>query len=53
MQMSSTLVKDKIACFLDQNRNPITANRVTINVFKETGIRLPIHLKEDLKLSIK
>ena len=56
--MSSTLVKDKIACFLDLNRNPITAKRVAMYVFKETGIRLPIHLvrnylKEDLKLSYK
>ena len=56
--MSSILVKNKIACFLDLNCNPITAKRVAMYVFKETGIRLPIHLvqnylKEDIKLSYK
>ena len=58
MLMTSSLVQDKIRLFLDLSRNPITAKEVWTFVFKETGIRLPIHLvrrymKESLKLTYK
>ena len=58
MLITSSLVKDKIRLFLDLSRNPITAKEVWTFVFKETGIRLPIHfvgryMKESLKLTYK
>ena len=58
MLMNSALVKDKIASFLDLSRNPITAKEVWTFVFKEAGIKVPLHLirtymKESLKLFYK
>ena len=58
MLMTSTLVKDKIESFLDLRSKPITAKEVWMFIFKESGIRIPIHLvrsymKEELKLSYK
>ena len=56
--IKSPLVKEKIASFLAWNRNPKTAKEVWMLVFKESGIKVPVHLvrrylKEDLQLSYK
>ena len=56
--MFSSLIQKLIGTFLSSDRNPKTAKDVVIYVYKESGIRVPIHLvrqymKSNLKLSYK
>ena len=58
MLMNSALVKDKTESFLNLCHIPITEKEVWTFVFKEIGIRVPLHLvwtymNENLKLSYK
>ena len=54
--MNSLLAKEKLVSFLASNINLKTAKDVWMFAFKESGIRVPVHLvrrylKEDLQLS--
>ena len=56
--MTSTLVKDKIESLFDLRSKPIIVKKDWTFIFKESGIRIPIHLvlsnmKEEIILSYK